>query len=219
MTDVSMSIIGRRFSKLTVVRVVGKQKKRALCSCDCGGEVEVYIYRLLNGKYGSCGCLGKEPKDNLIGRKFGLLSVVSLSNVAPNGGGSWRCRCDCGSELVIYGAHLLAGKYSCGCTEKPHRESFNSKKRDEELLGTWKQMKYRCYSKTNKNYKWYGGRGIYVCDRWLRSFESFVADMGERPAGHTLDRIDPSGPYAPWNCRWATHIQQQNNKLGADHAI
>jgi len=78
------------------------------------------------------------------------------------------------------------------------------------LYVTWKDMHKRCISPNNGAYKYYGARGIRVCERW-REFWNFVEDMGERPPGTTLDRIDNTGHYEPSNCRWATQIEQQRN--------
>jgi hypothetical protein len=86
-----------------------------------------------------------------------------------------------------------------------------------QLLRTWCEMRYRCENPKKWQYKYYGAKGIRVCDRWQR-FENFVADMGEKPEGTTLDRIDSAGDYAPENCRWATKKQQMNN-YGWNHWI
>lgn len=77
---------------------------------------------------------------------------------------------------------------------------------------SWREMKTRCYNKNNKSYKNYGARGIKVCDGWLNSFENFYIDMGPKPKGYSLDRINNDGDYEPSNCRWATALQQANNR-------
>jgi hypothetical protein len=77
---------------------------------------------------------------------------------------------------------------------------------------TWISMKRRCYYATHRDYQWYGARGIRVCDRWLESFENFFADMGERPRGMSIDRIDNDGDYKPGNCRWADAYTQNGNR-------
>lgn len=73
-------------------------------------------------------------------------------------------------------------------------------------------MRFRCYNKAATQYEYYGGRGIQVCEAWKDDFDAFVADMGERPEGTTLDRIDPDGDYTPQNCRWATKKEQSRNR-------
>jgi len=79
------------------------------------------------------------------------------------------------------------------------------------MYGAWAGMVNRCHNPNNSSYDRYGARGIVVCDRWRTDFAAFLADMGERPDGMTLDRIDPAGPYAPDNCRWATPTVQRQN--------
>lgn len=79
------------------------------------------------------------------------------------------------------------------------------------LYGTWLQIKQRCLNPKNQAYKFYGGRGIKVCERWANSFPAFVQDMGERPEGYSIDRIDPNGNYEPSNCRWASKKDQMLN--------
>jgi hypothetical protein len=97
-----------------------------------------------------------------------------------------------------------------------NREEKISKVRElrckKPLYDTWQGMKKRCNNPNNDNYKYYGGRGIKVCERWLNSYENFALDMGERPKGHTLDRINNDGNYEPSNCKWSSLSEQNSNR-------
>lgn len=87
------------------------------------------------------------------------------------------------------------------------------------LFHTWENMRRRCYDKDNTQYKDYGGRGIYIAEEWKYDFWKFLTDMGERPEGRSLDRIDNDGPYRKDNCRWATSLEQNRNSRKYNHGV
>ena len=143
------------------------------------------------------------------GERYGLLTVVSQSE-SRNGRRVYECRCDCGNTTLVLSTHLRQGQTkSCGCRE---RTTHGHKLVDgaSPTYNSWKMMLTRCRNPQHKDWEFYGARGITVCDRWSR-FVHFLEDMGERPEGTSLDRIDVLGNYEPGNCRWATREVQAKN--------
>lgn len=127
----------------------------------------------------------------------------------------WRCRCECGSVTSVTGHELAAGDTtSCGCW---HREQVGNRARVHGFYGSgtyrsWRAAKERCHNPKNIKYPSYGGAGITMCDKWRNSFKAFLEDMGERPAGTTINRKDLLCGYEPGNCAWATHKEQTEDR-------
>ncbi len=146
-------------------------------------------------------------KRDLSGQRFGKLTVLHFVELRGKSGYMWLCQCDCGNQSLAMAGNLRTGKTkSCGCGKIKHGHSLP----ETPTYSSWHAMKVRANSKRPKDTKYYGH--VTVCDRWLQSFTAFLEDMGERPLGTSIDRIDNSKGYGPDNCRWATPLQQVHNR-------
>ena len=220
--SLSRNLIGRRYGKLVVVGEAGykengtKKQKLWLCKCDCGNEIVATTVALNGGHKRSCGCL---RRSDIIGKKFGMLTVLEYCGRDKNHESLWRCRCDCGNERICQLQYLKKSKMpTCGCINPLEKHG----KSHSRIYFLWKGMKARCYNKNEKAYKHYGGRGIKVCDEWLdkesgfENFQKWIYSVGydDSKLGReqSVDRIDVNGNYEPSNCRLATQKEQLNNQ-------
>lgn len=184
--------------------------------------------------------ISKKPRENLMGKRFGRLTVVSPApdRVLKNGRHLtiWECVCDCGNTHIVRTTDLKRGAIrSCGCyraeTTGSMRLSHGATrgKQSTKLYSVWAGIKARCYRPSTVAYKYYGGKGIAMCREWVESFSAFERWANENgyAIGLSIDRIDVNGNYCPQNCRWVDDLTQANNKTtnhflewrGAIHTI
>lgn len=240
----AINLLGQQFDRLTVTGRAGSDRHRRpiwRCVCQCGAEVSVLGQSLRSGSTRSCGCLYAETRSaigvamaasrgrchDLVGTTWGWLRVTERVGTDSRRHVTWRCICDCGTEIVLRTQALRTqGQRSCGCRTDALRSGrlpihgMARRGQRHPLYATWCSMIARCENTSQRRYSDYGGRGITVCERWRDSFPTFLADMGERPAlGMSIDRIDNDGHYEPGNVRWATAVEQNRNKRNSIAAV
>lgn len=223
---------GQTFGKLIVVKrvYVENNTKDTIweCNCLCGNSVNVYGSNLK--RTFSCGCLSKDKRihTDIIGIRKGKLVVIEEMDSIKTKTGSYRmvlCKCDCGNILTkrltsIFYESDRSGS-SCGCLKSEKRDERERNKPDfgirkHPLYIIWKGIRDRCYRKNNKRFDRYGGRGIKMSDDWYNSFNCFYywAILNGYKKGLSIDRIDNDKGYFDYNCRFATPLEQANNKSG-----
>ncbi|MHB1176108.1 MAG: hypothetical protein ACYCZJ_13395 [Sulfuriferula sp.] len=152
---------------------------------------------------------------NIAGYRFGRLIAIKRVGTSARRRALWKCICDCGTETICISGNLISGTTkSCGCFKADRTKEvkfIHGQNSSNPTYGTWSAMRGRCNNPNNPKYPLYGARGITVCERW-NVFLNFLEDMGDRPPGKTIDRINNDGNYDPDNCRWATPKEQRANQ-------
>jgi len=156
-------------------------------------------------------------KIEMIGKTYNHLTAVKEYE-SVSAGMKYLFQCDCGNTTVQFGHTVRKGKVkSCGCARGSYVAEANKCRDTHDMTGTptyrsWQGMKQRCNNPNIPDFQSYGAKGVSVCDRWMNSFDAFVEDMGVRPEGTSIDRINPFGNYEPDNCRWADPYTQYTNR-------
>ena len=157
---------------------------------------------------------------SLLRQKFERLCVKSRGPNDKFSKAQWGCLCECGTGVLVGAGSLTSGNTkSCGCIHKEETVKRNTvhgfaphNSARHPLYSTWGGIKNRCYNSKGQDFICYGGRGIFMCRRWRKAFINFLKDMGDRPTGTSIDRMDNNGSYGKWNCKWSTPKEQSNNR-------
>jgi hypothetical protein len=152
---------------------------------------------------------------DITGKRYGQLTalyVASRNKISTRSRILWLCHCDCGNSTTVFAGNLFQGyTRSCGCKKGLYKHGHAKTGAAHPLYRVWTTMRHRCSNPKRAEYKNYGGRGIKVCKQW-NDFTTFLSDVGERPPGFTLDRIDNDGDYEPSNIRWVGRTVQNYNR-------
>lgn len=229
--------IGKRYGHLVVIGKAPNNShnprfNKVELLCDCGNTIYLPFSVVARGERKSCGKCDarKHPKSKpsfnpseYIGKKFGKLTVIGLSEKLPNEKYfKLDCICDCGNTARVTPYKLANGcTQSCGCLVKEKLQENRSRigyyedgRTNHPLFKIWNAMISRCENPKDSHYYCYGARGISVCEEWHNfwNFAKWSDSVGGRPEGYSIDRINNDGNYEPSNCRWATRFQQSINK-------